>query len=116
MAPVDAAGEAVGEAVSDALRVDVVFCPQPGVCDTVSLTLATGATVADALQASGLLLRHGLEQATVKVGVWSRVRELTAPLRPQDRVEIYRALQVDPKEARRQRYKRHRSGAAAAPR
>ena len=90
------------------LRVEVAYCPQPGVTDLVPVRLAPGATVAEALKLSGLVTRHGLALQSVKAGVWSRVIDLTTALRDQDRVEIYRALQVDPKEARRQRYKRQR--------
>lgn len=63
--------------------------------------LPAGATVAQALAAAGCTLMPG-EQ----VGVWGRVQPLDAPLREADRVEIYRPLTVDPKEARRQRYRR----------
>ena len=100
-------------APAEALHVEFVYCPAPGVCDTVKLALATGATLDDALAASGLMQRHGLAHDTLKVGVWGRLLALDAVLRDGDRVEIYRALQVDPKEARRQRYKRHRQGAPA---
>ena len=89
------------------LRVEVVYCPRPGVTDLAALTLPPGATVADALHASGLLQRHGLVAADLRVGVWSKVRDPTTPLRDRDRVEIYRPLTVDPKEARRQRYRGH---------
>ncbi len=88
------------------LRVEVTYCPGPGVADSVALQLPAGAVLADALQASGLLGRHALAPDTVLVGVWCKLRELSTPLRDRDRVEIYRPLIVDPKEARRQRYKR----------
>ena len=91
------------------MRVDVVFCPQPGQTDLVALQMTDGATVADALDQSGLLQRHGLALPGLRVGVWSKAREWTAVLRDQDRVEIYRPLTVDPKEARRQRYKRQKA-------
>lgn len=90
------------------LRVEVAYCPRPGVTDLVALTLPAGATVADALRASGLQERHALAPEGLRVGVWSRARELDTPLRDRDRVEIYRSLTVDPKEARRQRYQRHK--------
>jgi putative ubiquitin-RnfH superfamily antitoxin RatB of RatAB toxin-antitoxin module len=93
------------------LRVEVVYCPQPGVVDLVTLALPAGATLADAVQASGMLQRHGLPLAGLRVGVWSKVRPADTALRERDRVEIYRPLTVDPKEARRQRYKRHRAQA-----
>lgn len=89
-----------------ALRVEVVYCPAPGRADRIELRLAPGSTVADALQASGVLARHGLAaSADLKLGVWCRVATLDTPLRERDRVEVYRPLTVDPKEARRQRYK-----------
>ena len=42
----------------------------------------------------------------LKVGIWGRARPLDTPLRERDRVEVYRPLQVDPKEARRLRYRK----------
>lgn len=90
------------------LRVEVAYCPGPRVTDLQTLVLMPGATVADAVQASGFVARHGLDAAALRLGVWGRSRPPEAPLRDRDRVEIYRALQVDPKEARRQRYRRHR--------
>ena len=96
-----------------ALAVEVIYCPAPGVNERVTLTLALGATVADALRESGLLVRHQLNLEGLRVGVWCKSREPGAPLRDRDRVEIYRPLTVDPKEARRLRYKRHRETSAA---
>lgn len=95
------------------LTIDVVYCPQPGQTDEVRLTLPAPSNVATALLASPLLARHGLVLDALSVGVWGRVQTLDTPLRDGDRVEIYRPLTVDPKEARRLRYKRHRENAAA---
>ena len=56
----------------------------------------------------------------LQVGVWGRKCDVTAVLRDRDRVELYRPLTVDPKEARRLRYKRAKQAApgkgAKAPR
>lgn len=90
------------------LRVEVVFCPGPGQDERVALCLPAGATVSDALQASGLLQRHGLQPDGLLVGVWCKARDGAMPLRDRDRVEIYRPLTVDPKQARRLRYTQHR--------
>lgn len=90
------------------LQVEVVYCPQPGICDSVALLVPPGTTVGDALKASGLLQRHALMTEGLRVGVWGKLRETGSILRERDRVEIYRPLIVDPKEARRQRYQRHR--------
>jgi len=94
------------------LRVDVVYCPSPGVNDLTQLRLLEGATVAEAVHASGVLLRHALAVEGMRLGVWGKGREPGSLLRDRDRVEIYRPLLVDPKEARRLRYKRHRDKAA----
>jgi putative ubiquitin-RnfH superfamily antitoxin RatB of RatAB toxin-antitoxin module len=40
--------------------------------------------------------------------VWGKLTHLGDALRENDRVEIYRPLLVDPKEARRLRYRRQR--------
>jgi putative ubiquitin-RnfH superfamily antitoxin RatB of RatAB toxin-antitoxin module len=98
------------------LTVEVVFAPQAGRVDRVSLHLPAGATVGDALHASGLVQQHALDLAGLRVGVWSRHEALDHVLRDRDRVEIYRPLTVDPKEARRLRYKQHRERVARAPR
>jgi putative ubiquitin-RnfH superfamily antitoxin RatB of RatAB toxin-antitoxin module len=94
------------------LNVEVVYCPRPGVTDLVVLRLAPGATVDEALRASGIVQRHSLAPGSLHLGVWGRPRDAASPLRDRDRVEVYRALAVDPKEARRLRYKRHRGAVA----
>ena len=93
---------------AERIAVEVVYCPAPGQADRSALSMAAGATVGQALRDSGVLQRHGLDPATLKAGVWCRVQDLETPLRDGDRVEVYRPLTVDPKEARRQRYRRQR--------
>ena len=91
------------------LSVEVVWSPQAGAVQRVSLRLPPGATLADALRRSALVPADDeAALAALSVGIWGRVQPLTTPLRERDRVEIYRPLKVDPKEARRQRYRRHR--------
>jgi putative ubiquitin-RnfH superfamily antitoxin RatB of RatAB toxin-antitoxin module len=99
---------------ADNLHVEVAYCPRPGVADVVALQMPAGARVSDALGASGVLERHGLLAQELRVGVWCKVRDLATVLRDRDRVEIYRPLTVDPKEARRQRYKRAKAKPATA--
>lgn len=97
------------------VRIEVVYCPRPGVTDSTLLAHVEPGTVAAALLASGVLQRHGLDAGQVRVGVWNHTCEPDRLLRDGDRVELYRALTVDPKEARRLRYKRHRDAARSAP-
>lgn len=96
------------------LQVDVVYSPSAGHMDLVSLVLRQGVCLSEALDASGLLTRHGLEADQLRVGIWGKARMLDTPLRQRDRVEIYRPLQVDPKEARRQRYGKGKAGRTQA--
>jgi hypothetical protein len=63
-----------------------------------------GATIADALSASGFAQSvplPGLD--ALSVGVWNKVKPRDTQLRAGDRVEIYRPLTADPKQARRRR-------------
>jgi uncharacterized protein len=91
------------------LSVCVAYSGAPRQVDLVALSLPAGATVGDALRRSGLLERHSeIDLASIKIGVWGKLRALTDVLRDGDRVEVYRPLRVDPKEARRQRYRSHR--------
>jgi uncharacterized protein len=86
------------------LGVEVAWSPREREVKIVALRLPEGATVRQALQASGLFddaLTH--EPFPLGVGVWGERRGLDAPLREQDRVEVYRPLQVEPMEARRRR-------------
>lgn len=99
-------------AAADTIEVEVVYCPRPGEADRSSVRLRAGATLAEALEASGVAGRHALGP-DVSFGVWGRVRPLHAVLRDRDRVEVLRPLVVDPKEARRLRYRRQRAASAA---
>ncbi len=65
------------------------------------------ATVQQAIRDSGILQRYpAIDLTQLKVGVFGKIVALDARLRAGDRIEIYRPLTVDPKEARRQRGKR----------
>jgi putative ubiquitin-RnfH superfamily antitoxin RatB of RatAB toxin-antitoxin module len=85
------------------LRVEVAYAAAPHDVDLSELRLAQGATVAEALQASGLVPRRGLDAASLDLGVWGEACPRERLLRDGDRVEVYRPLRADPKEARRQR-------------
>jgi putative ubiquitin-RnfH superfamily antitoxin RatB of RatAB toxin-antitoxin module len=86
------------------LRISVVFSPRAGEVDEVELRLPAGATVADALNASGMQARHPeRDLSQLPVGLWGAFCARSDVLRDRDRVELYRPLQVDPKQARRQR-------------
>ena len=78
------------------IRVEVVRARRDGV-DTVTVQLPAGASVRDALRASGIAAEANA------VGVFGKRVRPDTPLADGDRVEIYRPLLLDPKERRRQR-------------
>lgn len=68
------------------------------------LQVPAGSTVREAIRQSGVaeyLDEEGVDNC--KVGIFGKHKTLETVLRERDRVEIYRPLQADPKEARRRR-------------
>jgi uncharacterized protein len=89
------------------LHVEVVYAAAPHDVRCVALQLEDGALLRDAVRASGLLRGLSAEAAdALQAGIWGRAAALDVRLRDGDRVELTRGLLVDPKEARRQRYRR----------
>jgi putative ubiquitin-RnfH superfamily antitoxin RatB of RatAB toxin-antitoxin module len=85
------------------LTVEVVYALAEAQ-DAVTLELAPGATLRDAVLRSGVLERHPeIDLAVQKLGIFGTPAAPDRLLCDGDRVEIYRALALDPKEARRKR-------------
>ena len=85
------------------LTVEVVYA-LPHQQPLLHVQLADGATVEDAIRASGVLDAHPeIDLARNKVGIFSKLVKLDEKVRDRDRVEIYRPLIADPKEVRRKR-------------
>jgi uncharacterized protein len=90
-----------------AMRIEVAYAAAPHDVRLTALDMPEGATLADALRASHLL--DGLAAAdtdALQAGIWGHTAALNTRLRDGDRVELTRGLLVDPKEARRLRYRR----------
>lgn len=86
-----------------AIQVEVVYA-LPAVQPLMRVALVEGATVGDAVRASGLLEAYpDIDLAKNKVGIFSKLVKLDEKVRDRDRVEIYRPLLADPKEVRRKR-------------
>jgi len=89
--------------VAELIHIDLVFAGVDRVLRK-SVQLEAGATVGDALRVSGMegdLGASGVDWS--HVGIFGRLVDATTTLRDGDRVEVYRALKIDPKEARRRR-------------
>lgn len=76
----------------------------------VTVTVPAGATLRQAIEASGILERFPeIDLDSQKVGVFSRIAGPDDVVQERDRVEIYRSLIADPKEMRRQRARRRQA-------
>lgn len=83
------------------MRVEVVYA-LPDRHDVTAIDLPSGATVGDAVKASGIAARHPGSDLS-RLGIFGRRVGADARLAEGDRVEIYRPLALDPKDARRER-------------
>lgn len=83
------------------LNIEVVFA-LPEKQPLIGLRVPDGATIHDVLQRSEVATMLGEASSDVhEVGVWGRVADRQQCIREGDRVEIYRPLMMDPREARR---------------
>lgn len=70
----------------------------------IELQVAVACTIEAAIKQSGILeLFPDIDLSKQQVGVFSQPRQLTDIVNDGDRIEIYRPLAIDPKEARRAR-------------
>jgi len=97
-----------------ALRIMVCY-PTPSSTWLRELTLPVGATVGEALRASGFDAAFpGLDAWSQGVGVFGKQCQPQTPLFDGDRIEIYRPLTFDPMVSRRRRADHRRFKATVA--
>jgi putative ubiquitin-RnfH superfamily antitoxin RatB of RatAB toxin-antitoxin module len=83
------------------MKVTIVYA-LPAKQTVLPVEVPEGATVQQALDRSGILSRcPEIDLAEQKVGIWGKVAALDAVLEDGARVEIYRAITVDPKTVKR---------------
>ena len=87
--------------MTDTISVEVVAgLPERQIL--VELELPSGASVGDAIERSRILRRFpAISRGDVRFGVWGKVVATDHILKTGDRVEVYRPLAIDPREARR---------------
>ena len=72
----------------------------------LSVAVPDGSTIAQGIDVSGILGEcPEINFDQNKVGIFSKLKSLDDKLKEGDRIEIYRPLKIDPKEARRKRVK-----------
>ncbi|MDB5824422.1 MAG: RnfH family protein [Herminiimonas sp.] len=92
------------------IRVEVCYAKGPLIF-LRSLSLPAGATIAEAIAQSGVqVAAPEIDLASCRVGLYGKLKTIDTVLREHDRVEIYRGLLADPKDARRNRVKSRRAG------
>lgn len=85
------------------IQIEVVYA-LPDQQKLLTLQVEENCTIEQALKQSGILESFPeIDLAVNKVGIFSRVVKLDEQLREGDRIEIYRPLIADPKEARKKK-------------
>lgn len=88
-------------AMNKQLSVEVAFA-LPDVQALVTVSVAAGATVADAIAQSGIPDQFPEQRLhELQAGIWGRPVGHDCRVTDGDRIELYRPLRLDPKEARR---------------
>ncbi|HIP53673.1 MAG TPA: RnfH family protein [Chromatiales bacterium] len=85
------------------MNVEIAYA-KPDEQVVLALDIEGGATIEEVIQRSGILERFPeIDLKKNKVGVFGKAARLDRVLEEGDRVEIYRPLIADPKEARKRR-------------
>jgi len=89
--------------VAERLSVELVLAT-PEQQELLALEVDEGSSVGDVIARSDIGSRFPeLAVDTMPVGIWGRPVSRDSRVGPGDRVELYRPLEIDPREARRQR-------------
>lgn len=96
------------------IQVEIAYAASAEDQYLASVKVMPNSTINDVIRISEIT-RHYPEIDLEKqpVGIFGQKKDLMTRVEPGDRVEIYRALLIDPKEARRQRVKKERYGSSS---
>jgi putative ubiquitin-RnfH superfamily antitoxin RatB of RatAB toxin-antitoxin module len=91
------------------ISVQVCYAPPaPAAPVQILLDVDSGMTIGEALALPIVKkMLEGFDAAQCRVGIWGKIKSLDAVLNQQDRIEVYRPLIADPKEARHRRAARN---------
>ena len=86
----------------DGLRIEIVFATSERQF-LETLIVAPGTSIAVAIEKSNVTAAFPeIDLASLAVGVWGNVASRSVVVRDGDRIELYRPLPADPRDARRQ--------------
>ena len=95
---------------TELIPVEVAYA-EPAMQALIGLYVPVGTSLREAIELSGVRQQFpGMEVDPARVGIFGVKATLEDILRPGDRVEIYRPLLADPKEARRKRARLQKPG------
>ena len=90
------------------ITVEVAYA-RPDSQHIIAVEVQADSTIEDVILQSGILnFFPEIDLKQQKIGVFSKTRTLTDKVKAGDRIEIYRRLMIDPKEARRAKAKKNR--------
>jgi len=85
------------------IKIELAYAPAQDV-QLIALSVNEGTTVREAIDLSGLCHRYpDIDPDTAKTGIFGKLCTGDMVLNDGDRIEVYRPLLADPKEARRTR-------------
>jgi putative ubiquitin-RnfH superfamily antitoxin RatB of RatAB toxin-antitoxin module len=84
------------------VKIELVYVAKDSMVFHIKMELKKGTTVGQALIESGLYNTYP-ETKGMPVGIYAQRVSQDALLKEGDRIEVYRSLELDPKENRRQR-------------
>ena len=95
------------------MKVSLIYSAAPRLVREWIMEVPSGTSAAWALEDSGIFqaFTH-LQTDGLLLGVWGQRVDVSHILQPDDRLEVYRCLLVDPKVARRERFRRQGSKSA----
>lgn len=91
--------------LSNKIKVEVAYARPDRQC-IIEVEVTEDSTIQQVIEQSGMVNEFPeIDLGKAKVGIFSKQKQLTDTVREGDRVEIYRPLIIDPKEARRAKAK-----------
>ncbi len=94
--------------MAERVAIEVAYA-RPGRQRVVALEVEPGTTAREAVALSGIEAAFGEDLASAPLGVFGRQVPDDYTVRSEDRIEIYRPLERDPREARRLRAREQRN-------
>jgi uncharacterized protein len=92
----------------DQIQIQVCYAT-PNAATLIPLTISKDACIADVLSFSAISVAHPeIDLANCRFGVFGKLKQAGDTLHAGDRLEIYRPLTADPKDARRRRVHKER--------